>query len=352
MRLKQDSNMRESQVEDALVTNLVFLSKMLKLPPDIKMITRQLRLKSGEARIDLLLSSGKNLCLIELKVVKFSEEWLKQIISYRDELIHLQNAGELVAGNILCFLLVTDAKERDIELAKQNNIELVVYVPLDVLKNYYDNLSAVVPFLKIKPNDYGVFNLGLINRALVHLSKGENKQDEIAIKTKLSKQSIHNHLKVAKEFGLVRERDKIYFLTDMGNQYVQSRSKDALIDKLNEKQIEILKHFAAKDPFYSPTVFGIYSIVESAFLRSRNSYPIKLSDLRDMFKKVSGKVNEWQAEKSLSTATYTFLNFAIDLELLGKVGQQIVITPAGFRFILMLQLHKSIEMIESLSTKH
>jgi len=344
--------MRESQVEDALVTNLVFLSKMLKLPPDIKMITRQLRLKSGEARIDLLLSSGKNLCLIELKVVKFSEEWLKQIISYRDELIHLQNAGELVAGNILCFLLVTDAKERDIELAKQNNIELVVYVPLDVLKNYYDNLSAVVPFLKIKPNDYGVFNLGLINRALVHLSKGENKQDEIAIKTKLSKQSIHNHLKVAKEFGLVRERDKIYFLTDMGNQYVQSRSKDALIDKLNEKQIEILKHFAAKDPFYSPTVFGIYSIVESAFLRSRNSYPIKLSDLRDMFKKVSGKVNEWQAEKSLSTATYTFLNFAIDLELLGKVGQQIVITPAGFRFILMLQLHKSIEMIESLSTKH
>ncbi|HIJ97941.1 TPA: DUF1016 family protein, partial [archaeon] len=130
MRLKQDSNMRESQVEDALVTNLVFLSKMLKLPPDIKMITRQLRLKSGEARIDLLLSSGKNLCLIELKVVKFSEEWLKQIISYRDELIHLQNAGELVAGNILCFLLVTDAKERDIELAKQNNIELFFFFPL------------------------------------------------------------------------------------------------------------------------------------------------------------------------------------------------------------------------------
>jgi len=351
-QLKQDSRISESQVEDALVANLVFLSKILKLPPDIKLITRQLRLKSGEERIDLLLSSGKNLCLVELKVVKFSEEWLKQILSYRNELIHLQNAGALVAGNIVCFLLVTNAKDRDIEMAKQNNIELIVYEPLDVLKDYYNNLSAVAPFLKIKPNDYGVFSLGLINRALVYLSKGENKQDEIATKTRLSKQSIHNHLKVAKDFGLVRERDKKYFLTDIGDKYVQFCSKDALIDKLNEKQIELLKHFVAKDPFYSSTVFGVYSIVESAFLLSRNSYPIKLSDLRDMFKKVSGKVNEWQAEKSLSTATYTFLNFAIDLELLGKVGQQIVITPAGFRFILMLQLHKSIEMIESLSTKH
>jgi hypothetical protein len=43
------------------------------------------------------------------------------------------------------------------------------------------------------------------------------------------------------------------------------------------------------------------------------------------------------------------LNFSTDLELLGKIGKQIVITPAGFKFILMLQLHKSIEMIESLS---
>jgi hypothetical protein len=147
---------------------------------------------------------------------------------------------------------------------------------------------------------------------------------------------------------LVRERDKHYFLTDIGDQYMQD-CNSVLIDQLNEKQIEILKNFVADDPFYSSTVFGIYSVVESAFLLSRNSYPIELLDLRKMFQNISGKVKEWQAEKSLSTATYTFLNFAIDLELLGKIGQQIVITPMGFRFILMLQLHKSIEMIESLS---
>jgi hypothetical protein len=45
------------------------------------------------------------------------------------------------------------------------------------------------------------------------------------------------------------------------------------------------------------------------------------------------------------------LNFAIDLELLGKIGQQIVITPAGFRFILMLQCIKALKLIESMTTK-
>jgi len=346
-----ENNISESQVEDALVANLVFLTKTLKLPADLKLIARQLRLKSGEERIDLLLSSGKILCLVELKVVKFSEDWLKQILFYRDELINLQNAGEFVSGDISCFLLVTDARETDIKLAKERGVNVIVYRPIDVLEEYYKNMATVAPFLKIKPNDYGVFNLGLINRALLQLSSGITKQEDIAEKTQLSKQSIHNHLKVAKEFGLARERDKHYFLTDIGDQYTQACNKDVLIDQLSEKQIEILKHFVAKDPFYSPTVFGVYSIVESAFLLSRNSYPIELPALRTMFQNVSGKVREWQAKKSLSTATYTFLNFAIDLELLGKIGQQVVITPAGFRFILMLQLHKSIEMIESLSTK-
>lgn len=351
MRVKQENNISESQIEDALVANLIFLAKTLKLPADVKLIARQLRLKFGEERIDLLLSSGKNLCLVELKVVGFSEDWLKQIISYRDELTNLQNVGELVSGEILCFLLITEAKETDIKLAKQNGVDVIVYQPIDVLKNYYENLAAVAPFLKMKPNDYGVFSFGLISRALLQLSDGITKQEDIAEKTGLSKQSIHNHLKVAKEFGLVRERNKHYFLTDIGDQYVQSCNKDILIDQLSEKQIEILKNFVADDPFYSSTVFGIYSIVESVFLLSRNFYPIDLLDLRKMFQNISGKVKEWQAKKSLSTATYTFLNFAIDLELLGKIGQSVVITPAGFKFILMLQLHKSIEMIESLSTK-
>lgn len=351
MKLKQHNNISESQVEDALVANLFFLGKILRLHADLKLIARQLRLKDGEEKLDLLLSSGKDLCLVELKVTRFEEKFLQQVVNYKTELISLQNNDNLIAGNITSFLLVTEAKKKQFELAKQNNIELIIYEPLDVLKNYYENLSAVAPFLKIKPNDYGVFSLGLINRTLIQLGKGETKQNEIAEKVGLKGSSIHNHLRVAKEFGLVRERNKNYFLTDVGDKYVQYFNNGIFIDRLSEKQIEILKQFVAKDPFYSSTVFGVYSVVESAFLLSRNSYPIQTNDLRRIFQTVSGKVKEWQAVKSLSTATYTFLNFAIDLELLGKIGQQVVITPAGFRFILMLQLHKSIEMIESLSAQ-
>lgn len=220
-----------------------------------------------------------------------------------------------------------------------------------MLKNYYQNLTLLAPFLRIKPNDYGVFNLGLINRTLLKLYEREKNQKEIAIKLGLSIGSVHNHLRIAKEFGLVRERNKNYFLTDIGDKYIAQTPEGVLVDRLSQEKISILKQFIAKDPFYSSSVFGIYSIVESSFLLSRNIYPIELTDLQQMFKTVAGKSYEWRATRSISTATYTFLNFAIDLELLGKIGKKIVIIPSGFKFILMLQLHKSIEMFESLATR-
>src|SRR3990167_7139606 len=161
MKLKQHNNISESQVEDSLVANLFFLQKILDLPSDLKLIERQLWLKSGKQRLDLLLSSGKDLCLVELKVTRYSDDFLLQTVEYVEELIKLQN---------------------------QNNVNLIVYEPIAVLKNYYENLSAVAPFLKIKPNDYGVFSLGLINRALIRLGTGETNQEKIATQTDLSKQ--------------------------------------------------------------------------------------------------------------------------------------------------------------------
>ncbi len=351
MRLKKHNNIKESEVEEALASNLFYLKKILNSVYDLKLIARQLKLKSGEQRLDLLIAHGKELCLIELKVTRFSDEYIDQINDYREQLLKLQSQGELVSGRLRAFLLVTGFTQKERELCESHNIEIVKYEPIDVLKDYFQHLSAVAPFLRIKPNDYGVFNLGLINRVLNALNKGIVKQEKLAEVTGLSKGSVHNHLRVAKEFGLVRERNKRYFLTDLGDKYLSSGNEGIFADILSTAQSEILKQFIAKDPFYSSTVFGIYSIVESAFILTRNNYPINFNDLIKMFRTVSGKVSEWRAEKSQHTATYTFLNFSIDLGLLGKIGRQIVITPAGFRFILMLQLHKSIEMIESLSSR-
>jgi len=346
MKIKTSNNISESQVESALVANLSYLKDILRLSYDLKLIARQLRMKSGEQRLDLLLSGGKNLYLIELKITPYSEEHLIQILSYKEELRELQLIGSLIDAEILLYLFVTEANNVQIELSSKKNVNVIIFEPLDILKSYYQNLAALTPFLNIRPNDYGVFNIGLINRTLAELANGAIEQEIIASKINLSKGSVHNHLRLGIDFDLVRIRNKKYFLTDRGDEYVHNYNKNAPLEILSEKQIEILKQLVAKDPFYSSSVFGVYSIIESAFMLSRNSYPIQLQDLRKTFKTIAGKDNEWQAEKSLNTATYTFLNFAIDLELLGKIGQQIVITPAGFRFILMLQLHKSIKMIE------
>ena len=352
MKQKRHNNIQESEVEDALVANLTYLNRLLGFDFDLKLISRQLKLKDGEQRIDLLLLHSKDIILIELKVTRFYEEHLKQISDYIDELEKLQANGQLISGNIKGYILVTEFKKSELEFFRNTNVQLVKYEPVEVLKEYFDNLSEVAPFLKIRPNDYGVYSFGLINRAIKKLGEGINDKEKIIEQTQLSKFSIHNHLRVAKEFGLVRERSKKYFLTDLGDKFLAQMQDGKLADEISKQQAEIIKQFVAKDPFYSSTVFGIYSVVESAFLLSRNIYPIEFADLIQMFKTVSGKKFEWQAQRAQQTATYTFLGFATELGLLGKIGKQIVITPAGFRFILMLQLHKSIEMIESLNSKN
>jgi len=351
MKQKQYSNISESQVEDALVSNLHFLKKLLNVEIDLKLIARQLRLNEGSQRIDILVSSGKTLCLVELKVVKYSKDFLWQTISYLNELVKLQNNGDMILGEIKAYLLVAEANKSQIEFAASKNVTIIIYEPLEVLTEYYKNLSTVAPFLNIKPNDYGVMNIGKINQALYELYLGSDNEFEISENISLAKVSANHHLKLGIEFGLVRKRRTKYYLTDLGDNYIAGFENNLFKESLNPKQIEILKKYISDDPFSSSTVFGIYSIVESAFLLARNQYPIELNDIQQMFKVIGGKVNEWKSVRTLTTATYTFLNFAIELELLGKIGKQIVITPAGFKFTLMLQLHKSIEMIESLSLK-
>lgn len=352
MRKKKHNNIKESQVEEALVSNLIYLKKILNLTPDIKLIARQLILKSIDKRLDLLIMSGKELCLIELKVSKFVFEYIKQVNDYRKELKILQKKEELVSGKIRAFLLVTDYnKKKEKLICDSNKIEIVKYEPLGVLNKYFDRIYLATPFFKIKPNDYGVFNIGLINRVLVKVNEGIFYEKNLSKEIKLSKGTVHNHLRVAKEFGLVRKKKLKYFLTDFGDKFIEKKNTGILINIISEKQAELIKKFIVKDPFYSSTVYGIFSIVESVFILSKNSYPIEFNDLIKIFKIVSGKVSEWKSDRAQQTATYTFLNYAIQLGLLGKIGHQIVITPNGFDFILMLQLYKSIEMIESLSLK-
>lgn len=341
-------NIREAEVEDALIAYLDIFRELLGVDKEIRLIARQLRLVDGKRRLDVLLAVGDEIFLVELKAESFMEDYIEQILAYKEELERLQQQKKLVSGKIVPVLLVTNFREVDLEFCQKNGVRMYKYSPIEILTKYYDKIASIAKFMKIRPVDLGVFNIGLINRVMNGLENGLTTLKELSEFSKLATRSITHHLKFAIEFGLVSQRKNRYYLTDLGLKYISLGEELITKDDLSDGQTALLRDYIAKDPFSSPIVFGIYTIVESMFFLGRNNYPVDFEELENFFLKASGKQHEWQAPKSLSTATYSYLNYAIKLGLLGKIGRQIVITPAGFRFILMLQLHKSIEMIETL----
>lgn len=341
-------NIREAEVEDALIANLGIFKEILNLDEEVHLISRQLRLVNGKRRLDVLLSHGNQILLVELKTGSFQHEYVEQILSYKSELEKLQLDKHLLNGIIIPILLVAKFKEQDSEICENNKIRLQKYSPVDVLTKYYEKVSNIAKFMKIRPVDLGVFNIALINRVMDGLEEGFIALRDLSEFSKLSTKSITNHLRFASELGLVMRRKHRYYLTDLGLKYISLKEESLAAEALSDEQAMLLRDYVAKDPFSSQIVFGIYTLVESAFFLGRNTYPIDLEELQKIFLQLSGKKYEWQTPRALATATYMYLNYCIKVGLLGKIGRKIVITPAGFRFILMLQLHKSIQMIESL----
>lgn len=346
--IENNIHISENQIEDALVTNLDYLQNLIDSETEIRLLARQLRLKNGEDRVDILLLNANNLLLIELKITPFYQKHIDQIINYKKELEILKTENKLVKNAIIPILLVTKASKEDITKTYNDfGIKIIIYNPLDVMTTYFNRLQSVSKFMSVSPNEYGVMSIGLINKTLLLYNKGLSLKD-VARERGLSPISIRNHLRIATEFGLLKKRNYKYYFTDMGLDYIEAMNDEAFIEELSNCQISIIKEFISKNPFYSSSVFGIYSIVESTFILSRNSYPVELGTLQQFFKIHSGKQNEWNSNRTLQTVTYTFIKLAINLDLLGKIGKKVIITPAGFTFILMLQLHKSINMIDNL----
>jgi len=116
-------------------------------------------------------------------------------------------------------------------------------------------------------------------------------------------------------------------------------------DRLSEAQVELLKTFVVRDPFESPVILGIASIVEAVFTLSKNSYPVHMSQLIEYFSYHAGKYFDWKTKKAKYNATRMYSNYANDLELLAKSGDSVYLTPGEFSFTLRLQLQKSLKMI-------
>ena len=340
-----DIKVRESQIEDVLATYSEVTQRLIGSQHELRLIARQMPLQSG--RLDLLFSAGTRLLLLELKVEAFKRDFVSQVKSYAQDLLKLQEEGTLIAAPIDSLLLCPRFTSSGEQLCLAEGVTPVSYSPAEVLLDFYSRLGSVATFMSLRPSDHGLWNIHLIHRVLYSLPSHETVPS-LAKATGLSAKSVGNHLRFAQELHLVLLHDRRYRLTEVGEAYVAARHPELPSDFTSEQQTEILRDFIVKDPFASPTIFGIYTMVEVVFALSRNNYPVAWDSLTAYFREASGKRFEWSASRTEYHGSRMYSNFAVELGLLGRIGHNLYLTPDGLRFILLLQLHKSIKMIDAL----
>jgi hypothetical protein len=71
-------DIRESQIEDVLVSAPILTKNILQLDDEPRLLARQMIIPSG--RLDLLYAYQTKLLLIELKVVPFQQKFVKQVL--------------------------------------------------------------------------------------------------------------------------------------------------------------------------------------------------------------------------------------------------------------------------------
>ena len=172
----------------------------------------------------------------------------------------------------------------------------------------------------------------------------------LAKQTGLSESTIGSYLRFAEEMCLVTKKSRgEYVLTELGKKYSLSRDLKAPEDHVSEERAEVLQDFITEDPFASRAIYGIYTIVESVFTLSKNTYPMPLDLVINYFRESSGKFFEWNLKKPpwmVQKCIQTML--FIELWLIGRIGDKFYVTPKGVRFILLLQLHKTIKTVDAL----
>jgi hypothetical protein len=336
-------SLSEKVIEDIFVLDKSIISEILKVSySEISLLARQKTVNSGI--LDLLYLQKDVLLLIELKIVPFYNDAITQINDYYKDLLQLQNEKKLIQTTIHRIILVTHAKEADYNLCKKENISLIEYNPKEVLTKYYENFKALSYFLTIQSGDFGVVRLGLLCSTLKYLSEGKSKS-EIAIASKRSVKSIGNRLSVATHLNLVNKFRNGYYLTEIGIKFVENISNTD--EHLSENQIRIIASFIKENPFFSTITYTIFSVIETVFVLSKNIYPVPRDLVKDYFVKSVGKTSTWRTPKARETATYIFTNYACELNFLAKVDSEFFITPEGIQAILLLQLNRSIKLIEN-----
>ena len=122
-------SVKESQVEEVLATYPDIAAEILGASGTPTLISRQKILPSNN-RIDLLFAHGSKLLLVELKVVSFIAEFLRQVVGYREELQRLQAEKSMISGDIETYLLCPVFNKRGQTLCANEQVRAIEYDPL------------------------------------------------------------------------------------------------------------------------------------------------------------------------------------------------------------------------------
>ncbi len=339
---------REKQIEDILVSSPALMQKTFGLDEEPRLIGRQIIVPSG--RLDMLYTYHKDLFLIELKVANFQKRFIKQVLEYKNDLQVLQKQGKLINGEIIPFLLMPQTSKNTREEIEAKGIVLQEYNPEEILRFFYSQrLRPITAFAELKPVDVGIWNIHLINKFIYNLCE-TNSINELRSIVVGSRKTLYNKIRFADELGLLNWSSKGDYiaLTELGKQYVAA--KDKYLDEiLSEDQAKLIKDHVMQNPYESCIILGIASMVECVFTLSKTSYPVPLIQLEQYFTIYSGKALEWQTPRAKMYGAKMYSNYAIDLGLLAKNDSSVYLTPEGFKFVIQMQLHKSLKLMNYLN---
>ena len=338
---------RETQIEDILISSPTLMKETLRLDDEPRLIGRQIVVPSG--RLDMLYAYQKDLFLIELKVATFQKKFVQQVINYRDDLQLFQQQGKLIQGYIQPFILLPEITNANKRIAEAEGVLCEEYNPETILKYFYsEKLRPITSFVENKPIDIGIWNIHLINK-FIYLVEKINSIKELQSEVGGSPKSLYNKIKFADELGLLiwNSKNDYIALSELGKKYINSKD-DYFKDTLSEEQAKLLRNQVVQNPYNSSVILGIASMVECVFALSKTSYPVALSQLENYFTIYSGKIYDWQTEKAQKHGAKMYSNYAIDLGLMAKTDNNVYLTPEGFKFVVQLQLHKSLKLMNYL----
>ena len=338
---------RESQIEDILVSAPVLTKNILRLEEEPRLLSHQMLMPSG--RLDLLYAHRTDLLLIELKAVPFQRQFVHQLSGYMGDLLKLQKEGQLLQGRIYPYLLVTQVTQAQVRTATASDIQCIVYNPAEVLSYFYNNMKPIALFTETKPIDIGIWNIHLIHKLLYPIENGINSVKELRKHIVGSPRTLYNKIKFADELRLINwaPNEDTISLTSLGQQYCES--KDPILpSRLSESQAVLIRSFVMSNPYESSVILGIASAVEAVFALAKNTYPVPMANMMAYFTFHAGKYFDWQADKAKYNATRMYTNYATDLGLLGKAHDNLYLTPEGIRFTVQMQLYKGLKLVESM----